>query len=652
MGTCLTFTLKSDPMKTIASVVLLVSLVFPAMSQNKIAEEFYKKGKDLYDNDKYDDAIPPFKKAITLSKEYPDAVYYLGLCYKYTSKYTEALEQFGELETLKPDYWAWYHYEAGDANLRLGNYEAAVTDFDKFLAQFPADPTRTLFHHQAQYKKQQAQSNKTLSDVPVTMKNPVPLPGNVASAQDDYMPNSDPTGKILYFTSTRKGGTAEDKADAKAGDEDIYQVELKNGTWSDPMLLPQPINSENNEGASTFSADGQAVVYTACGRDGGVGNCDLYIMTLEGNQWSSPKNLGNVVNSEEWDSQPTMSSDGTRIIFASQRKGGYGAEDLYMVEKNVFGEWGPPQNLGGMVNTPFDDYSPYLSPDGKTLYFASTGHPGFGGTDVFRTVLENGKWTTPANLGKPLNTPGNDRYFTIGGSGETGYFASDNAGSGLKLYSIDIPEDMRPTPTVIISGVVSNARNGEKVGAYVLVEDLNSGELIAVNKSNSVTGKYLVVLPAGRTYSVSANKEAFFFYSQSFEVPGNARYQEIKKDIALKPIEKGAKVVLNNIFFETGKATLSPQSRLELEKAVDLMKKNSSMSIEVGGHTDNVGDDGTNMKLSHERAKSVREYMLNAGVAANRVQAKGYGELNPVAPNDSDEGRKANRRTEFIILEF
>ncbi len=184
------------------------------------------------------------------------------------------------------------------------------------------------------------------------------------------------------------------------------------------------------------------------------------------------------------------------------------------------------------------------------------------------------------------------------------------------------------------------------------MEDLNTGELIAANKSNSATGQYLVVLPAGRTYGVSANKESYFFYSQSFEVPKATRFQEIKKDIQLKPIEKGAKVILNNIFFETGKATLTPQSRLELEKAIELLRVNPSMVIEIGGHTDNVGDDNYNMKLSHDRAKSVRDYMVNGGIVSARVQAKGYGELNPVATNDTEDGRKANRRTEFVIVEF
>lgn len=638
-------------MKTLLPILLFL-ITLSASGQNMIAEEFYKKGKEAYDNDKYEDAITNLKRATQLSKEYPDAIYHLGLSYKYTSKNEDALEQFVKLYQVDPNYWGWYWYEAADACMQLGKYDDAVVWLDRFLEKYPSNPTRVHFHHWARYKKEIALRSKELKNEKVTMKEPVLFPSNVNSSFDDYMPNSDPTGRTLYFTSKRKGGTAEDNADAKDGDEDIYQLNFADNKWSDPILLPRPINSENHEGASTFSADGQTVVYTACGREVGIGSCDLYIMHLEGSQWSEPKNLGDVVNSKEWDSQPTISSDGSRIIFASARPGGYGSEDLYMIEKNVFGEWGPAQNLGGMVNTPFSDASPFLSPDGKTLYFASVGHPGFGGYDLYKTVYENGRWTAPVNMGQPLNTSGNDEYFTIGGSGEVGYFASNRAGNTLKLYSVEIPEDMRPTPTVIVSGVVSNAKNGDKVGAYVIVEDLNSGELIAVNKSNSVTGKYLVVLPAGRNYSVSANKEAFLFYSQSFEVPDNARYQEIKKDIALKPIEKGAKVVLNNIFFETGKATLSQLSRLELEKAIDLMRKNPTMVIEVGGHTDNVGNDASNMTLSAERAKSVRDYMIKGGIVAARIQAKGYGKSSPVAGNDTEEGRKTNRRTEFIILEF
>ncbi len=612
----------------------------------------YEQGKALYDKSKYDEAVPFFEQAVSANAESDDSWYYLGLCYRYTSQNQKAIDAFTSLEKLKPDYWAWYHYEKGIAFDGLKQFENSAVSYEKFIKQFPHDASRTLYIHQAQYKLAYANAQKELSGLQSKMVAPVKLSTTVNSNYPDYMPALNPKGSKLYFTSKRLGGIKEEASTEKEGDEDVYVIEKLNGQWGAPQLLPEPINSGNHEGAACFSADGQLMVYTACGREGGIGNCDLYISTLEGNDWTKPVNLGNVVNSSEWDSQPTISYDGNRIIFTSSRPGGYGSEDLYMTERNQFSEWGPPMNLGGMVNTPFSDSSPFLSQDGKTLYFASLGHPGYGDSDVFKTVFENGKWSTPVNMGRPLNTEGKDSYFTIGGSGEVGFIASDGANQQLDLFEVAIPEEMRPKPTVVVEGTVTNAKTKALVGAYVMVEDLNTSELIAVSKSNSATGKYLVVLPAGKTYSVSANKEGFFFHSERFDVPATSSYQEIKKDIELKPIEKGAKVVLNNIFFETGKATLSPQSRVELEKAIDLMKVNPSMVIEVGGHTDNVGEDALNMKLSHERSKSVREYLVNGGIAATRIQAKGYGESNPIASNDNDEGRKSNRRTEFIILEF
>ena len=459
----------------------------------------------------------------------------------------------------------------------------------------------------------------------------------------------------MYFSSKKKGGfDSSDGNDEDGYGDDIYAVVKTSTGWGVPSTLPEPINTYGNDGTATFSGDGQIMAYVGCGRDEGIGSCDLYIAELEGNTWTRPTNMGDMVNHEDWDSQPAMTADGNTILFVSDREGGYGEVDIWMTKKNKFGQWGVAVNLGEVINTPFDEYSPFLSPDGKTLYFSSEGHPGFGGSDIFKSTFSEGKWTEPVNLGAPLNTSGDDRFFTIGGSGEIGYFASDREGGygSLDIYSIEIPEEMRPQPTVVVSGVVTNAKTKDPIGAWVLIEDINTGEMISVNKSNEETGQYLVVLPAGRNYSVSANKEAFFFYSQLFEVPKTSQYQEITKNIELKPIEKGAKVVLNNIFFDTGKATLTSDSKLELNKAFDLMKQNPSMIIEVGGHTDNVGNDDYNMKLSHDRAKSVREYLVNAGINSERIQAKGYGETSPVATNDTEEGRAANRRTEFVILEF
>ena len=371
-----------------------------------------------------------------------------------------------------------------------------------------------------------------------------------------------------------------------------------------------------------------------------------------GTEWSEPVNMGNVVNSTEWESQPTISADGNRIIFTSAREGGYGGADLYMTERNHLGDWGIPQNLGSTVNTPFNDNSPYLASDGKTLYYSTNGHPGFGGADIFYCVFENGKWSKPVNLGAPINSETDDTNFSISAQG-IGYFATAKMKDGnYDIFQVELPDYLKPKPTMVVQGIVSNIKNEAPLGALVMIEDINTGEVIAVNKSNSASGEYLVVLPAGRNYSLSASSKGFFFYSQSFEIPSETKFQEIDLNIALEPIEKGTKVVLNNIFFESGRAELKPISYVELNKAAELLKDNATMVIEIGGHTDNVGADELNMKLSEARAKAVLNYLVLAGIDATRLRSKGYGETQPIATNDTSEGKAKNRRTEFEIVEF
>jgi outer membrane protein OmpA-like peptidoglycan-associated protein len=434
--------------------------------------------------------------------------------------------------------------------------------------------------------------------------------------------------------------------------EDVYYMEIKDGKYGIPVPLPEPLNSSGHDGAATFSGDGQTMIYVKCGRPEGFGSCDLYICYLEGDEWSAPKNLGEPVNASSWDSQPSLSADGNLLIFSSDRSGGQGGYDLFIAKKDKNGKWGVPENLGAVVNTSGNDMSPYFAADGKTLYFSSDGHKGLGGDDLFKTTLEKGTWTTPVNLGAPINTSQNDRYFTISASGERAFFASNRAGGygEQDIYQIEIAEELRPDATVVLTGVVMDKKTKEKLGAKILVEDLNTGELIANSESNSKTGKYVTVLPSGRDYGVTVSEDGYFFYSQNFRIEKKLEYEEIEKDILLQPIEKGTKAVLNNIFFETGKADLSPESRLDLDKVVDMMNKSPDMTMEIGGHTDHVGSETSNMKLSLDRANSVKDYLVEAGITADRLEVNGYGESNPIANNGTAKGRAANRRTEFMVL--
>jgi outer membrane protein OmpA-like peptidoglycan-associated protein len=623
-------------------------------AQSKKAQQYYEEGKALYDDGKCPEAIKPFERALREDEDYAQVLYHLGECYYFANRYDEAIELYSHLDRTDPDYWAYYYYYWGRAHEARDEWDEAVRLYEIFLQKYDSSATRIWFHHQVKWRLAYATESPGIRSAPPTMPEPVNLGTAVNSTYGDYQPVADPTGRTLYFTSKRKGGIDIDGGNEEDGwGEDIWRTMRTADGWAAPELLPEPINSKGHEGGPAFSGDGQTMVYTACGRDDGVGSCDLYIATLDGTTWTRPRNLGNTVNSDKWESQPSFSADGSRLYFVSSRPGGYGQTDIYVVRRNPFGDWAVPVNLGPIVNTPYHEYSPVISPDGKTLYFSSYGHPGLGDADLFVTVYENDGWTKPRNLGAPLNSAGNDRYFTIGGSGEVAYFSSNRAGgSGREdLYQVEVPEDMRPQPTVIVSGTVTNADTDAPLGAWVLVEDLENGDLVATYKSNQATGKYLVVLPIGRDYSVSATREGFFFYSQRFTVGDDARYQEITRDIPLSPIAEGATVVLNNVFFETGSAELSPVSRVELGKVVDLMMQNPTVVIEVGGHTDNVGSEETNMRLSHDRAMSVRQFLVGAGVPESRVQAKGYGETNPVASNETEEGRQANRRTEIIIIQ-
>ncbi|SNS69206.1 WD40-like Beta Propeller Repeat [Ekhidna lutea] len=638
-------------MRQISYSLLFVLFVFSSYGQAH--RDAYRQGLQAIKFESYETAIEKFQEAVKINPQYADAWYYLGKTYDHLNRYEETIMAFRNLESVDSDYNISIYYDIAKSYIELENLRSARIYIKRYLEKASKGPKSQKLIHLAMNRLNYIDISQELREMPPNTSEPEPI-ASVNSVSGDYMPSVNPTGTRLYFTSVRQGGfdfKDENSAELDFG-EDIYFSKLIGEEWSTPELLPKPINSMSNDFGSAFTGDGQNMVFVRCDEDGAIGSCDLYITQLNGSTWSVPVNMGNVVNDKDWDSQPTINSDGNRIIFTSRRSGGYGGSDLYMVEKNHLGLWGVAQNLGSIVNTPLTENSPFLAADGKTLYFSSTGHPGMGGADVFYTVFENGKWSTPKNLGKPINSKGNDTNFSISAAGNA-YLASSRLDeNNFDIFKAELPDELKPKPTIIVQGIVSNSEDKKPLSALVLIEDLNSGELIATNKSNTETGEYLVVLPAGRDYSVSANAEGFFFYSQSFELPKDTAYVEITNDIALEPIRKGTKVVLNNIFFEVGKAELKPISYVELNKAVTLMKNNKSMKIEVGGHTDNVGADANNLSLSQKRAQSVVEYMVLAGIERERLIAKGYGETVPIADNSTKEGRAKNRRTEFVIVEF
>ncbi len=461
---------------------------------------------------------------------------------------------------------------------------------------------------------------------------------SVNSGMGDFAPYIDLSGEKLYISSSREGGE---------GGDDIWFSVKKTNRWSKPQNLGPPINSRYNEGSISFTPDGRTAFFTVCGRPDSYGGCDIYWTTMDDQgQWERPKNLGNQINSPGWDGHPNVSADGRWLYFSSERYGGFGSRDLYRAPLT---EEGPQkaQNLGFPVNNARDQVSPSIHPDGKTLYFASSGHGGIGGLDVMKTTLDDlGKFTEPKRLLPPVNTEGNDYFFAIPASGELIYFASSRDGGygGTDIYTYPLDAEMRPDVVATLRGKVVDKTTGEPIEAEVRVEDIITGEVLFNQSTDPVTGEFIVVLPAGRRYGISVSADDHIFTSTNYEVIAKEGYQKIDHTFELSRVQRGESITLNNLFFYFDKAELKPESFSELDRVVEIMKKYADMSIEIKGYTDTIGVADYNQWLSDERAKAVKAYLVDKLIPEARIKATGYGET------QSETFRQA-RRVEFEILD-
>ncbi|HLK96207.1 MAG TPA: OmpA family protein, partial [Hymenobacter sp.] len=378
------------------------------------------------------------------------------------------------------------------------------------------------------------------------------------------------------------------------------------------------------------------------------------------------------------ESSAAYTPDGRSLLFVSDKPGGLGSRDIYKIE--IEGR-GPAVNLGPTINTPYGEEGVFLHPDGKTMYFSSEGHNSMGGYDIFKSTYENGKWSTPENLGWPINTPDDDVFFVISASGRHGYYSSfRDDGMGAKdIYQITFLGEEKPpilsqedqllasraqpvketqlAPPVpvataqvtILKGTVTDAATKQPLEATIDVIDNSRNENIASFQANAQSGRYLVSLPSGINYGIVVRQEGYLFHSENFDVPVGAAYSEVVKDVQLKKLDVGVKVVLNNIFFDFDKATLRKESTGELQRLQKLLTDMPALRLEISGHTDNVGNNAYNKDLSQRRAKAVVDYLIQKGVPKDRLTFAGYGDTQPVAPNSTKAGRQQNRRTEFKV---
>ena len=500
------------------------------------------------------------------------------------------------------------------------------------------------------------QGDKILKDsISIEMKNCGEF---INSPFSDYSSSISADRSILLFTS-RRPHTIKEIKKKKEGSEIILLSTFNDSltSWNMAAPLKAPINIEGRN-SSIISVSNDASVLLLYRDDENDGN--IYQSVLHGTEWGEIEKLPSPINSSYHESSASVSPDGKIIYFISNRPGGNGGRDVWYCIKDSGGKWGKEVNLGNSINSEMDEESVFIHPDGKTLYFSSKKEGGLGGYDIYKSLNTNGIWSTAENLGPRINSIDNDVFYVLSADGKYGYLSSDRAGTigGYDIFEVQYEVIKNSNSTVqsdgpkltILKGTIKDAATGKPLEAAIDIYDNKTSELVSSFVSNSSSGKYLVSLPSGRDYGIAVKKDNYLFHSENFDIPLTSSFQEITKDVYLKNMEVGSKIVLKNIFFDYGKATLRDESDNELKRLTKLLTEFPKLKIEISGHTDSKGAADYNQILSYNRAKAVVDYLVQAGIAQDRLVVKGYGKDQPIASNETEAGRQLNRRTEFKIL--
>jgi outer membrane protein OmpA-like peptidoglycan-associated protein len=483
---------------------------------------------------------------------------------------------------------------------------------------------------------------------------------NINSDLPELRPTVSADGNLLFFIC--ENHPANTKYNSVPNSQDIWFSERDaNGKWSNAVHLGYPLNTMQYNAVYWISPDNNKILIRGAFKEGafmgkGVSMCRLE----ESGNWSEPEMLM-IRNYQSFDrgrqSGATMIHNGrTLLLYMTPEKGGTN-NDLFVSFSLPDGTWSEPKSLGKKINLPdYDEMTPYMAADGESLYFSSNRPGGLGDNDIYMTRrLDNSwqKWSDPVNLGSPINSDKWDAFFTLDAGGEYAYLTnSEDTYGESDIVRVKLLEKEKPNPVVMVTGNVYNLKTKKPLDASLVYETLPDGVLAGNGTSNATDGSFKIVLPYDKNYSIRATADHYFAISENLNLDSlvKAGFKEIHKDLYLAPIEIGQVVRLNNVFFDFDKWDLRPESFIELNRVVDLMNENPSIEIEMSAHTDSKGSDDYNYKLSDDRARSVREYILSKGIAPSRIISQGYGETKPVVPNDTDENRQLNRRVEFKIL--
>ena len=630
-------------------------------TKNKTAIKYYKQAYYDYGKGYFEQTENALYEAIKKDTKFIEAYLFLGDLYNTQKEHLKELEILKKAISIDSTFFPVTFFNIGVAAFNSGFYSESINWFELYTKKNSDSRSSD---------KAKEWIDKALFAIEMIDKSLdielLSVGENINSIYDEYWPSLTADEQTMIFTVLvpRDLELFEQRNLPKSAyyfQEDFYVSHRStDGTWQLRQPLNGDINTQSNEGAQTLSADGNMMFFTACGRSDSRGSCDIYFSYKTKDGWSNPKNIGTPVNTPYWESQPCFAADGKTLLFVSNRPGGLGGKDIWQATIQGFNSEGTPvlgdlKNLGEKINTSKDENSPFLHHDNQTLYFSSDGWRGMGGMDIFVSRKnEEGEWDEPVNLGYPINTSGDEIGFVVNARGNRAYFAADNQQKkemGKDIFFFNLPNVIQPIPALYVKGRVFDAETNKNLPANFQLQDLSNGRIVVTSQGNRFSGEFLVTLPVGGSYAFKAEHPGYMFYSGHFEIENTHPLDKsYNLDIGLNPIKSGVKMILENIFYETNSYEILEYSKIELNALVTFLNENSNVNIMIGGHTDNVGTEIYNQKLSENRAESVYKYLISKGINSGRLQYKGFGMSNPIETNDTEEGKAKNRRTEITVL--
>lgn len=608
---------------------------------SKRVEKMFEAAKNLYSQNDYSKSLELCDEIVRLDDGYANA--HLLMAEMYKDMDSTRLEIVHLTKAQKNSDNALIDFRLGEAFYALGMYSEALSFYEKYKGNQDIPEKRQFL-----LACKMASCKFAIQSI----KNPVDFDPNnmgdhINSANDEYWPTPTLDGRHLVFTRLMKDSVYRPQ-------EDFFMAELDSLEWdAKPM---DEVNTMENEGAQTLSADSKIMFFTACNRTDGFGSCDIFFSRFINGKWTEPRNAGEPLNTRSWEAQPSLSSDNQFLYFSSNRPGGKGKKDIWRIEFFGFSEsgnpkWGKPENLEA-INTVGDEISPFIHANNRNFYFASDTHIGMGGLDLYSCLIdEDGTISELKNMGYPINTYKDDMGLTISSIGNIAYFSSAReTDKGLDIFSFNLDRGLQPQPVTYVKATVRNKKTQQPIAANIELVNLNSMNGKSQIQRADENGEVMLALPLRRNYAFNVSEDGYLFYSQSMQLANENNITDpIFLDIDLEPIEVGAQMELYNIYYETDSFRILPQSKPELNKLVDFLTNNRGLKVEIQGHTDSSGNPESNMELSKQRAKSVVDYLVENNISVSRLEFDGYGDTKPIASNETPEGRRQNRRTTIKI---